>query len=119
MNGEEVLQQIKEWQQTDEHQKIIDAIEALPPEIRDCELTCLLARAYINVSDQGDPERGDASLEKAASLLESVREDGKNDAVQKYFQLHRPVRSQIHIGTLGQVSPTYSEGAGKETPSYV
>ena len=32
MNGKELLEQINEWHDTDEHQKIIDAIEALPHE---------------------------------------------------------------------------------------
>ena len=90
MNKEELLQQINEWNEHDEHQKIIDAIEALPQEERGYELICLLARAYNNVSDPRDPR-----LETAVSLLESVREDGKDDALWHYrlgyalFYLHR------------------------------
>ena len=80
MNREELLSQIDEWHETDEHQKIIDAIEALPQEEWGYELTCLLALAYNNVS----PEPCEWQLEKAVSLLESVREDGKDDARWHY-----------------------------------
>ena len=76
MNREKLLQQINKWHEKDEYQKIIDAIEALPQEEWGYELTCLLALAYNNVS----PEPCEWQLEKAVSLLESVREDGKDDA---------------------------------------
>lgn len=75
MNREELLKQINVWNEHDEHQEIIDAIEALPREKWNYELTCLLARAYNNVS----PDPCDWQLEKAVSLLESVREEGKDD----------------------------------------
>ena len=74
-----LLSQINEWHEVKEHQKIIDAIEALPPEEWGYELTCLLARAYNNVSPE--PCDWHRDLGKAISLLESVREDGKNDAL--------------------------------------
>lgn len=74
MSKDELLIKINEWHEADEHQKIIDAIEALPQEERDYELVCLLARAYNNIADPNDP-----LLEKAMSLLESVREQGKDD----------------------------------------
>ena len=80
MNRDELLRQIDEWHETDEHQKIIDAIEALPSEEWGYELTGMLARAYNNVS----PAPCDWQLEKAVSLLESVKEEGKDDAVWHY-----------------------------------
>ena len=76
MNREALPEQINEWHENDEHKKIVDAIEALPREDWGYELTCLLARAYNNLYGAGDPR-----LEKAISLLESVREDGKDDAL--------------------------------------
>ena len=79
MNREKLLEQINEWHDVDEHQKIINAIEALPREERDYELTCLLARAYNNISDPGDTR-----LEKAVSLLKSVEEEGKDDPLWNY-----------------------------------
>ena len=79
MNREELLSQINEWHEVNEHQKIIDAIEALPHDEWGYELTCLLARAYNNVSSE--PCDWQRHLGKAVSLLESVREDGKDDAL--------------------------------------
>ena len=78
MNREELLSQINEWHEVNEHQKIIDAIEALPREEWGYELTCLLARAYNNVSPE--PCDWHRYLGDAVSLLESVWEDGKDDA---------------------------------------
>ena len=72
MNREELLRQIDKWHNKGQHQKIVDAIEALPQEEWGYELTCLLARAYNNIP--GAPQ-----LEKAVSLFESVREEGKDD----------------------------------------
>ena len=77
MNREELLKQIKEWNGKGEHKKIADAIEALPQEEWGYELTCLLARAYNNMP-------GNQCLEKAISLLESVREEGKDDPLWHY-----------------------------------
>ena len=77
MNRKELLQQIKEWNGNGEHKKIADAIEALPQEEWGYELTCLLARAYNNMP-------GNQCLENAISLLESVREEGKDDPLWHY-----------------------------------
>ena len=77
MNREKLLKQIKEWHEKDEYQKIVDAIEALPREEWDYELTCLLARAYNNMI-------ADVSLEKAVALLESVRGTGVDDPLWNY-----------------------------------
>ena len=88
MNREELLKQIKEWNGKGEHKKIVDAIEALPREEWGYELTCLLARAYNNM-------KGAPQLEKAVSLFESVREEGKDDPLWHYrlgfalYYLHR------------------------------
>ena len=87
MNREELLKQINEWHETDEHKKIINAIEALPREEWDYELTGLLARACNNlaVMDEATPEEEQAGLlEKAVSLLEAVQEEGRDDAVWNY-----------------------------------
>ena len=79
MNREKLLQQIDEWNENDQHQKVIEAIEALPREELDYELTCLLARAYNNTAEPGGTE-----LEKAVSLLEAVRGEGKDDPLWHY-----------------------------------
>ncbi len=69
MNKKELLAQIQTWAQQMEHQKIIDAILAMPESERDYVFTCLLAREY-NVMKRYD---------EARELLESVRSEGKND----------------------------------------
>ena len=79
MNRKELLSQINEWHEKNKHQKIINTIEALPKEEWGYELTCLLARAYNNVSPE--PNDWPNDLGRAVSLLESVREDGKDDAL--------------------------------------
>ena len=53
------------WNQNDEYQKIIDAIEALAEEARTPELDCELARAYNNSADLNDREL----YQKALALL--------------------------------------------------
>ena len=81
MNREELLQQIDEWQEENEHRKIIDAIEAIPREEWGYTFTGLLARACSNLAMMGGKtsEEQRVLLEKAVSLLESVREEGKDD----------------------------------------
>lgn len=98
MNREELLSQINEWHEKDKHQQIIDAIEALPREEWGYTLTCLLARAYNNMA-----ETGGAELEKAISLLESVREDGKEDA-RWHFRLGYAL---FFLGRVSEALPCF------------
>ena len=81
MNKEELLQQINEWHEENDHQEIINAIEALPQEEWGYELTGFLACAYNNLAmiDGVTFEEQHVMLEKAVTLLESVREYGKDD----------------------------------------
>ena len=60
-----LLEQCQIWNDNDEYQKIIDAIEAVPAEERTPELDSELARAYNNAADVGDREL----FEKAIALL--------------------------------------------------
>ena len=76
INREDLLGQIKERHEKEEHQNIIGAIEALPREEWGYELTCLLARAYNYVTPN---EPCEWQLNKAVSLHESEREEGKDD----------------------------------------
>ena len=70
--SDQMLQQIEALHQEDDHQAIVDLIQAVPPGERDYQLTCLLARAYINLDDpQG--------WETALALLQSVAAEGKED----------------------------------------
>lgn len=70
-----LLEQIELWNQNDEHQRIIDAIEAMPQEERSPELISTLARAYNNAADVEDAPL----FRKAISLLESVAEELENE----------------------------------------
>lgn len=73
-----LMEQCSIWNENDEYQKIIDAIEALPEEERTPELICELARAYNNVNTLGGTMDREA-YQKAISLLESVEEEFKDD----------------------------------------
>lgn len=68
----DILDRIESLHREEEHQQIISLILALPPEARDYRLTCLLARAYINLDE---PE----NWEEALSLLLSVEEEGRGE----------------------------------------
>ena len=45
MNKQELLNQIKEWGKAQQHQKIANAIEALPESERDYLFTCIPAKS--------------------------------------------------------------------------
>lgn len=118
MNREALLQQISEWHEENENQKIIDAIETLPREEWGYEMTGLLARAYNNLAMMGEttPEEAQAGLlEKAVSLLESMEEDGKDDAVWHYrlgyslFYLNREEEALPHFRQAVELDPDDSD----------
>lgn len=46
----ELLEQCQKWNENDEYQKIIDALEAIPAGERTPELDSELARAYNNLA---------------------------------------------------------------------
>lgn len=50
----DLLKKIVEWNEANEYQKCVDAIEAIPEEERGYELTVLLGRAYSNLGVLGD-----------------------------------------------------------------
>ena len=66
---ENLLDQISNWHENDDHDNIINAVLEIPEAERGYELTCLLARAYNNRDD----------YEKALKFLISVEEEGKYD----------------------------------------
>ena len=51
-----LLEQCRLWHEKDQHQKIVDALEAVPEEERTPELDSALARAYNNLADPEKPE---------------------------------------------------------------
>ena len=61
----ELLEQCQIWNENDEYQKIIDALEAVPAGERTPEMDSELARAYNNLAELGDREL----FKKAIALL--------------------------------------------------
>ena len=76
----EILEQCQKWNDNDEYQKIIDALEAIPAEERTPELDSELARAYNNLAEPGDQEL----FEKALTLLKPHEEYFQGDHCWNY-----------------------------------
>ncbi|MDE6188078.1 MAG: tetratricopeptide repeat protein [Duncaniella sp.] len=72
--NEELKKQIADWHAADRHKEIINALERIPAAERDYDTIGFLARAYNNINEYA----------KAADLLESVREEGEDDAVWNF-----------------------------------
>ncbi len=70
----DILKQCQKWHENDEHQKIIDALEAIPAEEHTPEIDMELARAYNNLGNPGNPE-GRKLLRKALELMQSHEEE--------------------------------------------
>ena len=68
----ELLEQCRIWHENDEHQKIIEALEAIPEGERTPEQDLELARAYNNQGDPGTTE-GRALFRRAVGLMEPHR----------------------------------------------
>lgn len=73
--NQKLLDQLTEWHDAEEYQKIIDNIEAL--EEHDYDTICHLARAYNNRGEEGD-------YDKAIQLLLMVGDMGQNDPLWHY-----------------------------------
>ena len=73
--NEDIKKQIEEWHESGNHQEIIDVLERIPVAERDYDTIGILARAYNNI---------DGGCAKAAELLESIREEGEEDAVWNF-----------------------------------
>lgn len=65
-------QRLDDWNESGEHQQVVDFVLSIPPENRDYRLNTALARAYLNMEDA-------EHWEKAARLLLSLKEEGKED----------------------------------------
>ena len=70
----DILKQCQKWHENDEHQKIVDALEAIPAEERTLEMDMELARAYNNLADPSGPE-GRKLLKKAIGLMRPHEEE--------------------------------------------
>lgn len=80
----EFKDQLQKWHEDNEHKKIIEAIEAVPPSERDFELSSLLGRALNNEGRYND----------ALTVLRSVEEAGRGDPLWNfrigYSYFYRP-----------------------------
>ncbi|MFR4878615.1 MAG: hypothetical protein ACLUBZ_17245 [Ruthenibacterium lactatiformans] len=72
-----LMEQCQIWNDNDEYQKIVDAIEVLPEEERTPELCSELARAYNNLADPGRRRDGHSAARpgSAAALQETLKDD--------------------------------------------
>ena len=70
----DILKQCQKWHEEDKHQKIVDALEAIPAEERTPEVDMELARAYNNLADPSEPE-GKKLLHRALELMQSHEEE--------------------------------------------
>lgn len=73
-----LLEQCQKWHEDDQHEKIIEAILALPPEEQNAGTDLELARAYNNLADP-QTEEGQEMLWQAAALLRLHEEELQDD----------------------------------------
>ena len=85
-NREEFFAKIDELTEKDKYAECINALESIPAEERDYEITYQLARALQNFALVGDDgKRTDYNIRyefllKSLEILESVRKEGQNKA---------------------------------------
>lgn len=85
-NDEAFFQQLEQWNDADEYTRCIQALNAIPEELRNYRTAYALARALENYAiigdhDEGTPRsKGDRVLLRAIDVLESVREEGQDKA---------------------------------------
>lgn len=72
----DILQQCQKWNENDEYQKIIDALEAISADERTPEMDSELARAYNNL---GTCTSNRGLLKRAIALLEPHEEYFQGD----------------------------------------
>ncbi len=69
-----LMEQLNEWYEADEHQRIVDTLSAIPDEERDYEANSHLARAYNNLG----------LYEAALSQFDDISTAGKLDSLWHY-----------------------------------
>jgi tetratricopeptide (TPR) repeat protein len=75
-NGETLLDRIANWHDTDQHQKIVNAIQEIPRKDWNYDLICLYARALNNLEQ----------YQEALDTLLEIEEQGKTDGLW-YFRI--------------------------------
>ncbi|WP_342512340.1 SMI1/KNR4 family protein [Sporosarcina sp. FSL K6-1522] len=69
-----LIDQLNEWHELDEHQRIVDSLSAIPTEARDYETISHLARAHNNLG----------LYEEALEQFDKISEAGKKDSLWHY-----------------------------------
>ena len=70
----DLLEQCRLWHEAEEHEKIVQALEALPEEQRTAATDMELARAYNNLAQPAEPE-GRELLRRAIRLMAAHESD--------------------------------------------
>ena len=68
MNKQRLLEQLREWQENGENEKIVAAILSLPEKILDSSIMSVLAKAYLDMGE----------YKKAIAVLEGLRAKEEN-----------------------------------------
>ena len=112
---QDILQKIEKLHNNEKHAEIIKLIEK--NELLDYELTCLLARAYCNIPAAADDAY--MYINKAVSLLLSVKDMGKNDPLWHYrigfayFYADKEEEALEHFKKAVELIPKTKDNAAK------
>ena len=85
-NEEAFFQQLEQWNDEDEYTRCIQALNAIPENLRNYRIVYAMARALENYAVLGDHQeeppyyKAEKALLRAIELLESVREEGQDKA---------------------------------------
>ncbi len=111
----DIVTKINNLHKEDNHAEIIKLLENYKIPL-DYELTCLLARAYYNVSLESNNQD---NYQKGIKLLLSVKEDGKNDplwhyrAGYGYFHTDQEEKALSHFNKAVSLIPKTKEEIAK------
>ena len=85
-NEEAFFQQLEQWNDEDEYTRCIQALNAIPEDLRNYRIVYAMARALENYAVLGDHQqeppyyKAEKALRRAIEVLESVREEGQDKA---------------------------------------
>ncbi|WP_409370253.1 SMI1/KNR4 family protein [Lysinibacillus sp. 38-6] len=92
---QKLIEQLNEWHEVDEHQRIVDLLIAIPEEQRDYQSISILARAYNNLG----------LYEEALTQFATIAEAGKQDSLWHY----RVGFALFHLQQYAEAAQAFSE----------